>query len=229
MSAESASQFLAQCETAGIALSTGQQQCLAVYVALLVEWNTRINLTRERETAQIYTRHVLDSLMAAPLLDALPPAAGGTPSERFAADLGSGAGLPGLMWAVICPHLHLTSVERAGKKVEFQQAAVQAMGLANVTVLQSDGKALAQSPAGREHFHLVTARAVAPLRKLLPLAGGLLRPGGELWAYKGERLAEEEVEVPRHLWGKFSREGKRLHYRLPGSSGPGVIAVYRKL
>jgi 16S rRNA (guanine527-N7)-methyltransferase len=110
------------------------------------------------------------------------------------ADLGSGAGLPGLVLAACRPEARFDLVESLGRKCEFLREAAERMGLANVTVVCDRSEDWASSH-GREAYDAVTARAVAPLATLAELASPLLRDGGVLVAWKGARSEDEESRL----------------------------------
>jgi 16S rRNA (guanine527-N7)-methyltransferase len=113
------------------------------------------------------------------------------------ADVGSGAGLPGLAWAIARPDLEMTLIEPLLRRTVFLEEAVGSLGLDRVRVLRSRAEDV------DEQFHVVTARAVAPLEKLARWCLPLVRPGGVLLALKG-RTAEEEVassQVALHKMG----------------------------
>jgi len=203
----------------GITVPPAAWERIGRYVSLLERWNRRINLTAHRTRRDLVVRHVLDCLM----LERLPAPAG----PCRVADLGSGAGLPGLLLALLHPDWQVTSVERAGKKVAFQQVAAQELGLANFTPLRADVRALAAGE-GRGAYDVVVARAFAALGELLAVAAGLLRPGGSCWAMKGPRLATEQAAVPADVRAAFAPEVATFPYRFAELDLGGVVAVYRR-
>lgn len=115
-------------------------------------------------------------------------------AARHIADIGSGAGFPGLVLAVALPEARVDLVESVGRKCEFIERAVAAAGIANATVrnLRSEEWAAAE---GREAYDVVTARAVGRLSTLAELASPLLVPGGVLVAWKGKRDPDEEQQL----------------------------------
>jgi 16S rRNA (guanine527-N7)-methyltransferase len=139
--------------------------------------------TRVRDRASALDAHVADALVALDL-DELRAAA------RIA-DLGSGAGFPGLVLAAALPDAAVALVEANGRKCAFLQEAVEAMGLANATVVWERAEAWS---AGRESQDVVTARALAPLAVVVEYAAPLLREGGSLVAWKGRRDEAEEAD-----------------------------------
>jgi 16S rRNA (guanine527-N7)-methyltransferase len=114
------------------------------------------------------------------------------------ADLGAGAGFPGLVLAAKLPDVRVDLVESVSRKCEFIERAIAAMGLANAAVRCARAEELgAEGGEGREAYDVVTARAVAPLAVLAELASPLLRGGGALVAWKGARDGEEEAAATR--------------------------------
>lgn len=155
---------------------------LFAYLVLLERWNQTYNLTAVRALDDMVGRHVLDSLaMHRHLGDA------GT-----LADLGTGAGLPGIPLAIVQPDLQVTLVESAGKKARFLREAVRMLGLANARVLESRAEAVAMPGL----FDAITARALATLPGIVAVGGHLLRPGGRLLAMKGTRPDDEIAALP---------------------------------
>jgi 16S rRNA (guanine527-N7)-methyltransferase len=130
--------------------------------------------------------HIADSLSG---LEIEPLAA-----ARRVADLGSGAGLPGLVLAACLPEARFDLIESLGRKCEFLREAAERMGLKNVTVVCERSEDWASSH-GREAYDVVTARAVGSLATLAELASPLLREGGVLVAWKGASSGKEESEL----------------------------------
>lgn len=156
------------------------------YLALLVRWNRTYNLTAVRDPAEMVTKHLLDSLAMHPFVDTIALAGG------CLADLGTGAGLPGIPLAIAKPGLRVTLVESAGKKARFMREAVRQLGLADVRVAESRIEALDEPGA----YDAITARALATLPLIIQLGGHLLKPGGRLLAMKGVHPADEIAALP---------------------------------
>ncbi|MBW3549985.1 MAG: 16S rRNA (guanine(527)-N(7))-methyltransferase RsmG [Proteobacteria bacterium] len=170
----------------GLALEPALADPLLAYLALLVRWNKTYNLTAVREPREMVGKHLLDSLAMHSHLDAIAAAGGAL------ADLGTGAGLPGIPLAIVKPGLRVTLVESNGKKARFMRAAVRELGLARVCVAESRIEAL-DEPGG---FDAITARALATLPLIIELGGHLLKPGGRLLAMKGVYPHEEIAALP---------------------------------
>ncbi len=158
------------------------------YVALLLDANERLNLTRIVEPEAVARLHLLDAVAALPLLDAMAP--------RRGVDLGSGGGVPGLLLAIARPDVSWTLVDSVRKKADAMASFADALGLRNVSVVPERAEVLGRDPNHRERHDLVTARGCAGLPVLAEYALPLLRIGGTLVAWKGER-AEDEMRLGR--------------------------------
>lgn len=166
----------------GLSLAPGAEAKLLAYLALLLKWNRTYNLTAVRDEAAMVTHHLLDSLAV------LPHLAGAT----TLADIGSGAGLPGLPLAIARPDLMLASVEANQKKAAFQQQVKIELGLGNVQIFASRVEALPVDTT----FAAVTSRAFSSLADFVRLAGRLVAPGGRLLAMKGVYPDDELAALP---------------------------------
>ena len=164
-------------------LSAPAEARLRDYAALLARWTRRINLVSRGDEGLIWERHVQDSLRLAPLMP---------PGLARAIDLGSGAGLPGLVLAV-ATGVRFELVESDRRKAAFLLEAQRVTG-ADVAVHCGRIESVALAPA-----MLVTARALAPLDALLGLAAPLLAPGGMALFPKGARAADE-IAAARRSW-----------------------------
>ena len=139
--------------------------------------------TSVRDPGRAVDVHLADSLSALPLLDAAP--------AKRVADLGSGAGFPGLPLAMARLALGLDLVESTRRKCEFLEDAVRRLDLASVRVVNRRAEEWG-AEEGRARYDTVLARALAPLAEVVEYAAPLLAPGGRLIAWKGRRDAEEE-------------------------------------
>jgi 16S rRNA (guanine527-N7)-methyltransferase len=142
----------------GIRLSDYQLDQFERYMAELIQWNSHTNLTTIVEPRAITIRHFLDSLALARIW------ADQTPSSL--ADIGTGAGFPGLPLKLLWPDMRLLLVESVGKKTEFLQHVVNVLGLEKVEISTARAEELGRQPRFREQFEAVTARAVATLNVL---------------------------------------------------------------
>jgi 16S rRNA (guanine527-N7)-methyltransferase len=161
----------------GAALPAAEQ-----YVQMLAGPGVAWGLLGPREVPRLWTRHVLN---CAALTDLVP-------SPSTLVDLGSGAGLPGIVLALLLPDVQVTLLERMERRAKFLTQCVADLRLGNASVL----RASAEEVAGRVNADVVTARAVAPLDRLAGLAAVLVRPGGLILAIKGA-TADQEVAGAR--------------------------------
>jgi 16S rRNA (guanine527-N7)-methyltransferase len=147
------------------------------YVDLLLRWNAAYNLTAVRDPGEMITRHLLDSLAVLPHV-----------SGTSLADLGTGAGIPGIPLALARPELEVHLVDSNGKKARFLREAVRHLKLARVRVAESRVEAV------EGEFDCITARAFATLADMLGWAGHLLKPEGRWLALKG-RFPQDELDA----------------------------------
>lgn len=201
-----------------IALSSDQTAQIAAYAGHLHRWNRRINLSGARTLETLLHRHMLDCLMLATVPGADQPCSW--------VDVGSGAGLPGLVLAILYPRSHITTVETVAKKATFLQFIIGELGLDNARVLRRDINDLSTKTPGFEPFDRMVARAFAPLPILLRLAPRLLHPLGELWAMKGERWEEEALQAQPSDLAPFAAIPGQTRYRLHPKDAEGIIVVY---
>ena len=165
------------------ALDDGARERLQTVLALLARERASVSSVVDQRAWRV---HVVDSLTGLEV----PELA----TARWIADIGSGAGFPGLVLAVALADAQVDLIESVGRKCEFVRRAAAEAGIANATVrnLRSEEWAAVE---GREAYEAVTARAVGRLSTLAELASPLLRPGGVLVAWKGRREAEEERQL----------------------------------
>ncbi len=167
---------------AALGLETALATPLLDYLALLDRWNRTYNLTAIRDPREMVAKHLLDSLaMHAYVRDI------GT-----LADLGSGAGLPGIPLAIAVPALEVTLVESNGKKARFLREAVRTLRLRNARVAEVRAENFDEPGM----FDAITARALATLAELLAVGAHLLAPGGRLLAMKAARPHDEIAALP---------------------------------
>jgi 16S rRNA (guanine527-N7)-methyltransferase len=165
------------------ALDAAARAKLETVLALLAEERASVSSVVDQRAWQV---HVVDSLTGLEVPELR--------KARRVADVGAGAGFPGLVLAVALPEAQIDLVESVSRKCEFMWRAIAAAGIANADVLNTRSEDLA-SAAGREAYDAVTARAVGRLSTLAELASPLLKPNGVLVAWKGKRDEEEEIQL----------------------------------
>jgi 16S rRNA (guanine527-N7)-methyltransferase len=187
--------FNAAVRDLGLDLDTRTMERLEAYRDAILAGNERFNLTAIRSAEGIEQRLLLDALA---LLAALEQRDLVKQSLRVL-DIGSGAGLPGMPFAIVRPDLRVTLLESIGKKCQFLRETAEALGLDGVDVIEGRAEEQAHEPALRESCDLVLARAVAALPVLVEYALPFLRVGGNLAAPKGTGAAREVEESARAL------------------------------
>lgn len=173
--------LLAGAQEMGIALDGAQADALLCLTAELREWNKRVNLTAITNPADMVDKHLLDSLSIQPHL-----------YGKRVADIGTGAGFPGLPLAIVNPRRSFTLIEATGKKCLFVRHAVELLGVGNVEVVQA--RAEAWKP--RAQFDCVIARALGKLADFVRVAGHLCARDGRMLAMKGRHPTAEMHALP---------------------------------
>ncbi|KNY04795.1 16S rRNA (guanine(527)-N(7))-methyltransferase RsmG [Microbacterium sp. GCS4] len=163
------------------------------FTAALADQGEERGLIGPLELPRLWTRHILNSVLAAPLF------------HGTVADIGSGAGLPGIVLGIARPDVHFTLIEPMERRVTWLTEQVEALGLDNVDVLRARAEEV-HRPQG---FDVVTARAVSALRTLLPWTAPLARDGGELVLLKGINAAKE-IDAAQKQIKKFRLSDVRV-------------------
>ena len=165
----------------GITLEPTQTAALLRLIAELREWNQRFNLTGITDPVDMIRKHLLDSLSVQPYLHG-----------KLIADVGTGAGFPGLPLAVINPGREFALIEATGKKARFVRHAADAMELKNVDVIP----ARSEDWRGPAPYDIVLTRALGKLEEFVRVAGHLCAPRGRMLAMKGRRPDSEIAALP---------------------------------
>jgi 16S rRNA (guanine527-N7)-methyltransferase len=182
------------------------------YAELLVGSGVERGLIGPAETDRIWERHLLNCAAVAHLL----------PARCSLVDVGSGAGLPGVVLAMLTPHARVTLVEPLARRVDFLTETIAELGLTNADVV----RARAEDLAGQMSADVVTARAVAPLDKLAGLTIGLLRPGGRVLAFKGSG-AEAELAKARPVLGRLGvTDARVVRVASPGGDATATVVTF---
>ena len=189
----------------GLTVPEEQLAVLERFSALLEEKNKVMNLTAIHAPEDVARLHFLD---CAALLRYIPT------EGKTLADVGSGAGFPGLVLKILSPKLRLTSLDSLGKRIDFQRETSEALGLEGVELLCARAEEL---PDRRESFDIVTSRAVARLSILAELCLPLVKAGGVFAAMKGPEPEEEAAEALKGIRVLGGGEPRIERYRIPGT------------
>ena len=179
--------LMKQLSDLGLVISEGQAEALYRYYRMMVDYNTKVNLTAitgEEEAARL---HMADSAALSPYL----------PLQSSLVDIGTGAGLPGMVIAVLRPDIRVTLLDSLQKRVVFLEACIRELGLKNATAVHMRAEDGARTPQLREAFDAATARAVAGLPVLLEYCLPYVKVGGTFYALKGKD-AQTELSQATH-------------------------------
>ncbi len=161
---------------------------IKTYIELLLKWNKTVSLTTVTKVDQILSFHFGESLFALPML----------PVEKSRlADVGSGAGFPGIPLAIVRPSLDVTLIEPNTKKFAFLNEVIRQLGVSNATVVRARTSELKSSS---ERFKIVTARAVGQFDELMEWSGANLTPAGKLILWLGDDDANKLSRDTRFEW-----------------------------
>ncbi len=204
---------------ANLSFSDEQLAQFTRYYELLVETNKVMNLTAITEPEEVAVKHMIDSLLA------YTPAMQG----KTLADVGTGAGFPGVPLKIYCPSLKVTLIDSLGKRLKFLQTVIDELGLTDIACEHARAEDAGRNKKYREKFDFVTARAVARLSVLSEYCLPLVKKGGQFVALKGSKFSEEIEEgtqAVKILGGKIiSAEPVKL----PGLDDGRAIICIEKL
>lgn len=170
-----------------IELTEKKYNQLYEYYKLLVEWNSKINLTSITEEKQVFIKHFYDSLSINKIID--------LSTAKTLCDIGTGAGFPGIVIKIIFPNIHVTLVDSLTKRIKFLEVVKEQLNLNDLDIINS--RAEIYSKNTREKFDIVTSRAVAKLNVLLELGFSAVKENGYFIAMKSSN-ANEELDLSRN-------------------------------
>ena len=214
-------QIMDRLQACSIPGDEGKARQLLRYHEMLLDWNTRMDLTAVTEEEDMLDRHYIDSLMILTSPEYLP-------EHTSLLDVGTGAGLPGLPLAIFRPDLQVTLMDAQMKRLRFLEAVIQELHLVNVRTRHARAEDAGHDKEMRESFHTACARAVAPLPVLAEYMLPLVRTGGFCLCWKGPSATEEEEKGRRaaHLLGGHLLP--LIPCPIPGRDWQHMLAVIRK-
>lgn len=177
-------------------LNSDQLMQFQKYAELLMEWNQRINLTAISDYGEIVEKHFYDCILPLQMIDL----------KGNIADVGTGAGFPGIVWKIMVPSVHLSLIEPTGKRCSFLENVIHVLALDHVEIFNE--RAEDHAKKRREYYDVTSARAVANLRVLSELTLPLVKNAGWFIAMKGVRGREEADEAENAV----SKLGGSLKY-----------------
>ena len=208
-------EFRAYCEAEGLEVTEETLGKLKIYAARLKEWNEKMNLTSIVEEEEVIEKHFLDS--------ALPLFAFGFAGKNVA-DMGSGAGFPGMVLALLCPECQVTLIDATEKKFQFLKTIKEELGIQNVSFHIGRVEDMHKQ---KETFDLVISRGFASLPILMEVGTPLLKIKGQLIAMKGPK-AEEELTLARSAIKTLGLQYLKADRRVLPVSGERVNLLFLK-
>ena len=194
-------------------LTAAQLQQFETYYAMLADWNTRVNLTAITEPEDVAKKHFLDSLAAAPYLK----------PNASVADVGTGAGFPGLPLLILRPDLRVTLIDSLQKRLVFLEAVLKELKL-TAELAHARAEDAGQNPKYREKFDVALTRAVSALPVLCELTLPLVKVGGRSIAYKGD--SAEELAASKNALSVLHATAERVV--IPADYGARELVILTK-
>lgn len=204
----------------GGTLSDTQLSQFAKYSELLKEWNQKMNLTAITDDDGISVKHFLDSVLPLYHIE--------IPQGAILADIGTGAGFPGIPLKILRPDLRVTLVDSLNKRITFLEEVCKELGLENVTCIHGRAEELGKDNKFREKFDMVTSRAVANLRVLGEYCLPLVKVGGQFLALKADGVDEELLEAKPMLGTLGGGKAQVISAPLPESDMVRKLVVIPK-
>jgi 16S rRNA (guanine527-N7)-methyltransferase len=202
----------------GVELSENQLALFGRFFEELCAWNRRMNLTGISETRAMIIRLLLEPLVALSYL----------PAYGTLVDVGSGAGIPGIPLKIARHSLEVHLLESRAKKVSFLKHVIRELGLTGITASRGRAEKRPAQPELMSCYNVVTARALAPLKKTLGLCYPYIREGGLLITYKGSRVNDEIKESAGSLEELRLLIDKVVPYNLPEIEGQRYLVIVRR-
>lgn len=202
---------------AGFNFSEVQLQQFSVYYEMLIETNKVMNLTAITQPEEVAVKHMIDSLLAyEPVMK----------EGKVLADIGTGAGFPGVPLKIYCPELKVVLIDSLGKRLKFLEQVIEKLQLKNISCEHARAEDAGRNKKHREVYDIVTARAVARLSVLAEYCLPLVKKDGMFIALKGSKYAEEIAEAQEAVKILGGRILSSEPVRLPGlDDGRAIIRI----
>ena len=201
-------EFIKNLKDLNINLTTNQINQLQTYANFLLEYNKHTNLTAIKTMEEVYLKHFYDSLTLTKIANL---------ETGQLLDIGTGAGFPGLVLAIIFPKLQITLLDSNNKKIQFLKECIAKLNLTNTTVIYQRAEEYARQ--NREKYDFVTARAVAEIRILLELGIPCLKQQGHYLIMKANLTDKEQQESQGALKNLSSKINNIIELDLPNNGG----------
>ena len=199
-------QFISELKKINIKITDDMLSKLDEYYKILVEENSKYNLTAIIEESSVYLKHFYDSLSIIKIIDL---------NNQYLLDIGTGAGFPGLVLKIVFPNLKIDLLDSTNKKCLFLQKVIDKLNLKGINVINARAEEYAQD--NREKYDIVTSRAVAPLKHLLEYSIPVLKIDGQFISLKSN--IEEELKNINNYYLKLHLSNEEIiQFELPYES-----------
>lgn len=205
----------------GLQVSDEQWEQFVRYFHELLDWNERMNLTAITGRNDVFEKHFFDSITLASYIS--------FSGEQHIADIGSGAGFPGIPLKIMFPELRLTIIDSLKKRITFLEHLVDTLQLSSVHCIHGRAEDMARQDGHRDRYDVVTARAVARLNVLNELCLPFVRDGGTFVAMKGSQGLDEVDEAKRSLSELNAVLDRVESFQLPTEEARRTIILVRKV
>ena len=202
----------------GVALSEEQVSLFILFLEGLWSWNRSINLTGIAQKRTMLIQLLLDPLVALPYL----------PLSGTLLDVGSGAGIPGLPLKIARPDYKVHLLEAKAKKVSFLRDMIRKVGLKGIKACQGRAEKIDDLQALFHGYDIVTARALAPLKKTIGICSPHIMPGGLLVTFKGSHIHREKANSQGVMEGLGFVIETEAAYRLPEARGERHLLILKR-
>lgn len=202
---------------AGLSFTAEQLEQFNTYYELLIESNKVMNLTAITEPEEVAVKHMIDSLLSFEEKDF---------EGKTLADVGTGAGFPGIPLKIYCPSLKVTLIDSLAKRLKFLQTVIEKLGLKGIRCVHLRAEDAGRDTQHRQKYDIVTARAVARLSVLAEYCLPLVKTGGSFIALKGSKYQEEIAAAGKALQVLGGRLQSAEAVKLPGlDDGRAIVKI----
>jgi 16S rRNA (guanine527-N7)-methyltransferase len=204
----------------GISIDSHKVELFKKYIAEIIRWNKEINLTAIDDEKEIIIKHFLDSISSAKFVDY---------SKKKVIDMGTGCGFPGLPLKIVFPDMEITFLDSSKKKMMVLDSICKSLGISGFEIISDNIENVARNSNHREHYDLVTCRALANLSTLLEYGIPLIKESGVMVIYKGPNIVEEVDNSSIALDELKSKIKEKYDITLPYSDYKRSILVVEKI
>ena len=209
-------EFKIEVKKLGIDITDKQLKDLEIYKELLQEENKKYNLTSITKDEDIYLKHFYDSLTIVKTIDI---------SNQYFCDIGTGAGLPGMVLKIVFPNIKIDLIDATKKKCDFLTLVKNKLNLDNINIINT--RIEEYSTRTREKYDVIVSRAVAPLKHLLEYSTPLIKIKGLFIGLKGN-LEEETINIDKYYKKLYLKEISITKFSLPNNAGNRTIIKIEK-